>query len=56
MWAYIYIWAFSLVVDRDHQRTHTDGVRSRQQTCLNFFMPQKSFNKPFEFLLYKTNR
>ena len=21
-----------------------------------FFMPQKSFNKPFEFLLYKTNR
>ena len=22
----------------------------------SFFMPQKSFNKPFEFLLYKTNR
>ena len=28
----------------------------RQQTCFSFFMPQKSFNKPFEFLLYKTNR
>ena len=31
-------------------------VRSRQQTCFSFFIPQKSFNKPFEFLLYKTNR
>ena len=30
-------------------------VISRQQTCFSFFMPQKSFNKPFEFLLYKTN-
>ena len=29
---------------------------SRQQTCFSFFMPQKYFNKPFEFLLYKTNR
>ena len=28
----------------------------RQQTCFSFFMPPKSFNKPFEFLLYKTNR
>ena len=53
--------AFSLVVDRDlligppsqmapipHQITSADFV--------SFFMPQKSFNKPFEFLLYKTNR
>ena len=31
-------------------------VRSRQQTCFSFFMPQKSFNKPFKFLLYTTNR
>ena len=30
-------------------------VSSRQQTCFSFFMPPKSFNKPFEFLLYKTN-
>ena len=29
---------------------HTNGVNPRQK------MPQKSFNKPFEFLLYKTNR
>ena len=29
---------------------------SRQQTCFSFVMSQKSFNKPFEFLLYKTNR
>ena len=28
----------------------------RQRTCFSFFMPQKSFNKPFKFLLYKTNR
>ena len=31
-------------------------VGSRQQTCFSFFMPRKSFNKLFEFLLYKTNR
>ena len=31
-------------------------VRSRQQICFSFFMPQTLFNKPFEFLLYKTNR
>ena len=40
--------------------THRDGVKStsgsRQRTWFSFFMPQKSFNKPFEFLLYKTNR
>ena len=29
---------------------------SRQQTCFSFFMPPNSFNKQFEFLLYKTNR
>ena len=28
----------------------------RQQSCFSFFMPQKSFNKPFEFLLHETNR
>ena len=27
-------------------------VRSRQQTCFPFFMPQKSFNKPFVCVLY----
>ena len=27
-----------------------------QQTYFSFFMPPKSFNKQFEFLLYKTNR
>ena len=54
------LWAFSLVVDRDllkdTHRWRQIHVRSRQQTCFSFFMPQKSFNKPFEFLLYKTNR
>ena len=29
-------------------------VRSRQQTHFSLFMPQKFFNKPFDFLLYKT--
>ena len=28
----------------------------RRQTCFSFFMPPKFSNKPFEFLLYKTNR
>ena len=28
----------------------------RQQTCFPFFMLQKSFNKPFDFLLYETNK
>ena len=50
--------ALLLVVDRDllKRDTDTDGVNPRQWTCLSFFMPQKSFNKPFEFLLYETNR
>ena len=52
--------AFSLVVDRDllkdTHKWHQIHVISRQQTCFSFFMPQKFFNKPFEFLLYKTNR
>ena len=52
--------AFSLVVDRDlledTHRWRQIHVRSRQQTCFSFFMPPKYFNKPFEFLLYKTNR
>ena len=43
--------AFSLVVDGDQQMTSNP----HQQTCFSFFMPQKSFNKPFKFLLYKTN-
>ena len=29
---------------------------SSQHTCFSFFTPQKSFNNPFQFLLYKTNR
>ena len=28
----------------------------RQRTCFSFFISPKSFNKLFEFLLYKTNR
>ena len=28
----------------------------RQQACFSFSMAPKSFNKPFEFLLYETNR
>ena len=50
------LWA--LVVDRDLLKdTHTwMASNPRQQTCFYFFMPQKSFNKPFEFVLYKTNR
>ena len=51
---------FILVVDRDLlKRTHSwrqIHVRSRQQTCFSLLMPRKSFNKSFEFLLYKTNR
>ena len=35
--------------------SHTYGVRPRQRTCFPFFMPRKSFNKPFVFL-FKTNR
>ena len=38
------------------RRWRQSHVRSRQQTCVSFFMPHNSFNKPFEFnLLYKTN-
>ena len=51
---------FILVVDRDLlKRTHSwrqIHVRSRQQTCFSLLMPRKSFDKSFEFLLYKTNR
>ena len=47
---FIGCWSWSI------KETHTDGVRSRQWTCFSFFMPPKSFNKPFECLLYKTNR
>ena len=63
IYIYIYkitwlLWAFSLVVDRDQlkdtHRWRQNHVRLRQQTCFSFFMPQKSFNKPFDFLLYKT--
>ena len=54
------LFAFSLVVDRDllkdTHRWRQINVRSRQQTCFSFKMPPKSFNKLFEFLLYKTNR
>ena len=35
---------------------HTQVVSNPcQKTCFSLFMPPKSFNKPFEFLLYKTN-
>ena len=48
-----------LSVDRDllkyTHRWRQIQVRSRQQTCFSFSMPRKFFNKPFEFLLYKTN-
>ena len=63
IYIYIYtitwlLWAFSLVVDRDQlkdtHRWRQIHVRLRQQTCFSFFMPPKSFNKPFEFLLYKS--
>ena len=49
-----FLCAFSLVVDRDLLKdTHTRMVwNPRQQTCFSFFMPPKSFNKPFQFLLY----
>ena len=49
------MFAVSLVVDRELlKETHTDGVKSTLDPVI--FMPPKSFNKPFEFLLYKTNR
>ena len=57
--SYTVMWvlcAFSLVDCDLLKRWHQIHVRSRQQTCFTFFMPQKSFNKPLEFLLYKTNR
>ena len=41
---------------KDTHRWRQIHVRSRQQTCFSLFMPPKFFNKPFEFLLYKTNR
>ena len=58
---YIITWllcVFSLVVDHDLLKdTHAQMTSNAcQRTCFSFFMPQKSFNKPFEFLLYKTNR
>ena len=56
------LYAFSLVVNRDRSliddliydthRWRQIYVRSRQHTCFSFFMTPKSFNKPFEFLLY----
>ena len=48
--------AFSLVVDHDLLK---DTHRWRQITSADlffFFRAPKSFNKPFEFLLYKTNK
>ena len=48
--------AFSLVVHRDLLKdAHRWSWNPRQRTCLSFFIPLKSFNKPFEFLLYETN-
>ena len=51
----------SLVVAGDLlEDTHIDDVKSTSaDLALSFSMPQTSrniFNKPFEFLLYKTNR
>ena len=51
---------FSLVVDRDLLKdTHTDDVKSMSDRVSRhvflFSSPKKSFNRPFEFLLYKTN-
>ena len=38
--------------------THTDDVKSTSDydSGFSFLVPQKSFNRPFECLLYKTNR
>ena len=50
-WDYTITWllcAFSLVVDRD--------LLKDKHTEMAFFVPPKSFNKPFKFLLYKTKR
>ena len=49
VWIFICCWPWSIT-------GHTQMASNpRQQTCFSFFMPPKSFNKPFEFLLYKTN-
>ena len=50
---FIGCWAWSI---KGHTQMASIHVRSRQQTCFSFFMPQRSFNKPYEFFLYKRNR
>ena len=48
---------FSLVVDRDLLKDrHSDDAKFTSADLFFFFHTPKSFNKPFEFLLYKTNR
>ena len=50
VWIFICCWPWSIT-------GHTQMASNpRQQTCFSFFMPPKSFKRPFEFLLYKTNR
>ena len=50
-------WLLTVISIKGHtHRWRQIHIRSCQQTCFPFFMPQKSFNKPFEFLLFKTNR
>ena len=43
-----------LLIDRDLLKVDTQHIQ-RQCKIHVKFMPKKSFNKPFEFLLYKTN-
>ena len=40
----------------DTYRWRQIHVRSRQETCFVFFVPEKSLNKPFGVVLYKRNR
>ena len=52
----IFIGCWPWCIKGHTQRWRQIHIRSRQRTCFSFFMPPNSFNKPFEFLLYKTNR
>ena len=51
---FIGCWPWSTCIKGHTHRWRQIHVRSRKQTCFSFFVPPKYFNKPFEFLLYKT--
>ena len=48
-------WSWS-IKGHTHRWHQMHPIRSCQRTCFSFFMPPKSFNRSFEFLLYKRDR